>query len=93
MDKFWEWMEEKGYGRSGTLVNGDWFMMKIHLKIQMLIGYMYEYARQLLVELDINYQQNGSFEARLNTANNHKNHYEKLEIIINDMELIKLRVK
>lgn len=50
MNKFWQWMEDKGYGKNKTLINrkADWQMSKVHLTKQMLIGYMIEFLSKEL---------------------------------------------
>ena len=56
-DDFWEWMEEKEYGKCETLANRkiywiyncqvhDHYITSIKSTKQMLIGYMMEYLRE-----------------------------------------------
>jgi hypothetical protein len=49
-DKFWQWMEKKGYGDAGNVSKGFYYLTKDGLfwkpTKQMLIGYMIEYLIQ-----------------------------------------------
>ena len=77
MDKFWKWMEEKGYGYGGDLV--EWHPLghgtNINATQQMLIGYMMEY-------LDDAKQDWGVEEYVQNTT---EGRYEWLESKINSL--------
>lgn len=90
MEKFWEWMKEKGYGEiddkdgckfvRGSSVNEMY--LQVYPTYQMVIGYMIEYLyHRLLDRPDLRYEK-----FKMSFINSHHHFYKYLEQKIKDLK-------